>query len=185
MFEWKQLFSFQYSFFALLTLLIHLRHKLFIINNKTLMRTLTDNALAVRSTHLKGQLASVNRSQLSGSGNTVAHSGSAVVRNIQADAYSAAALLQMSVDCGAGDLDKGVNDLAGASGKILDAISQFKSGTETLAEKTGDLNDGMGEFKDEGVDKLSDSDIAADIKKTLDIKDAMKEQADDIATYSG
>ena len=104
MFEWKQLFSFQYSFFALLTLLIHLRHKLFIINNKTLMRTLADNALAVRSTHLKGQLASVNRSQISGSGNTVAHSGSAVMRNIQADAYSSAALLQMSVDCGAGSL---------------------------------------------------------------------------------
>lgn len=54
MFDWKQLFNFQYSIFALLTLSIHLRHKLFIINNKTFMRTLTDNTLAVRSTNLKG-----------------------------------------------------------------------------------------------------------------------------------
>ncbi len=89
------------------------------------------------------------------------------------------------IDSGAGDLNSGVNDLAGASGQIRDAISRFKSGTETLTEKTGELDNGMGEFKEEGVSRLSDSDITGDLETALAIKNAMQEQADAISSYSG
>lgn len=90
-----------------------------------------------------------------------------------------------SLNSGASELSKGVSNLSGASAQILDAISRFKSGSDTLAEKTGELNDGMGTFQDKGVGQLSDSAIATDLETALSIKDAMRQQADAISAYSG
>jgi len=53
---------------------------------------------------------------------------------------------------------------------ITDAINKFKDATQELAEKTGELNDGVDEFSREGIDELSGkvTDAMDDLNDVLD-----------------
>lgn len=90
-----------------------------------------------------------------------------------------------SLDSGASGLENGVSDLSAASAKIEDAITQFKSGSDTLSQKSGELDSGMKKFKTEGVDEINKDNLTNDLDTAMQIKDAMQQQADAFTSYSG
>ena len=85
-------------------LFIYFGHEFFVVDDEALVRALADGALAVCRTDLEGELAAVDGDELGGGGDGVVHCRSAVVRDAQADANGAGALVQMRGDSGAGSL---------------------------------------------------------------------------------
>ena len=85
-------------------LFIYFGHEFFVVDDEALVRALADGALAVCRADLEGELAAVNGDELGGGGDGVIHCRSAVVRDAQADADGASALVQMCVDSCAGRL---------------------------------------------------------------------------------
>ncbi len=57
------------------------------------------------------------------------------------------------------DMENGTDELTGASNTINQAISSFKKATGELSDKSGTLDSGMAQFKEEGIDKLSSQNI--------------------------
>ena len=76
-------------------------------------------------------------------------------------------------------MNAGLDKLNGASGDITDAINKFKDATQELAEKTGELNDGVDEFSREGIDELSGkvTDAMDDLNDVLDTAKAALDQS--------
>jgi len=70
---------------------------------------------------------------------------------------------------------------------ITDAINKFKDATQELAEKTGELNDGVDEFSREGIDELSGkvTDAMDDLNDVLDTAKAALDQSKEYRSYAG
>lgn len=85
-------------------LFIYFGHEFFVVDDEALVRALADGALAVCRADLEGELAAVDGDELGGGGDDVVHCRSAVMRDAQADADGASALVQMRVDSCAGSL---------------------------------------------------------------------------------
>ena len=85
-------------------LFIYFGHEFFVVDDEALVRALADVALAVCRADLEGELAAVDGDELGGGGDGVVHCRSAVMRDAQADADGAGALVQMRVDSCAGSL---------------------------------------------------------------------------------
>ena len=85
-------------------LFIYFGHEFFVVDDEALVRALADCALAVCRADLEGELAAVDGDELGGGGDGVVHCRSAVMRDAQADADGAGALVQMCVDSCAGSL---------------------------------------------------------------------------------
>lgn len=85
-------------------LFIYFGHEFFVVDDEALVRALADGTLAVCRADLEGELAAVNGDELGGGGDSVVHCRSAVMRDAQADADGASALVQMCVDSCAGSL---------------------------------------------------------------------------------
>ena len=85
-------------------LFIYFGHEFFVVDDEALVRSLADGSLAVCRADLEGELAAVDGDELSGGGDGVVHCRSAVMRDAQADADGASALVQMCVDSCAGSL---------------------------------------------------------------------------------
>ena len=85
-------------------LFIYFGHEFFVVDDEALVRALADCTLAVCRADLEGELAAVNGDELGGGSDGVIHGRSAVMRDAQADADGAGAIVQMCVDSCAGRL---------------------------------------------------------------------------------
>ena len=85
-------------------LFIYFGHEFFVVDDEALVCALADATLAVCGADLEGELATVNGDELGGGSDGVVHCRSAVMRDAQADADGASALVQMRVDSCAGSL---------------------------------------------------------------------------------
>ncbi|MGN1166425.1 MAG: hypothetical protein ACI4S2_08395 [Lachnospiraceae bacterium] len=82
-----------------------------------------------------------------------------------------------SLSKGAKTLDEGIDALDEGAGNLFE-------GTKALAEGITELSDGMSEFKEEGIDKLSDA-FNGDFKKAKDRLDAMADLGKAYKSYAG
>ena len=75
--------------------------------------------------------------------------------------------------------------LRGASSQIGNAIDAFDTASGELSTQTGVLDQGMGDFVEEGMSKLDDPERKAEFDKALAIKDEMVAQSQAYTSYSG
>lgn len=85
-------------------LFIYFGHEFFVVDDEALVRALADGSLAVCRADLEGELAAIDGDELGSGGDGIVHCRSAVMRDAQADADGAGALVQMRVDSCAGSL---------------------------------------------------------------------------------
>lgn len=90
-----------------------------------------------------------------------------------------------TVKDGMAELNAGVHKLATASTRVEAAVSALKQASGQLRQKTGELNDGMTAFKQQGVDALCQTDLIDQLDTALAIKDAMQLQSDAYGSYTG
>lgn len=88
------------------------------------------------------------------------------------------------VSAGAGSLSKGAKTLDEGIAALDKGAGNLFEGTKALAEGMEELSDGMSEFKEEGIDKLSDA-FNGDFKKAKDRLEAMADLGKDYKSYAG
>ena len=85
---------------------------------------------------------------------------------------------------GASSLSKGAKTLDIGIAALDEGAGNLFEGTKALAEGITELSDGMSEFKEEGIDKLSDA-FNGDFKKAKDRLEAMADLGKDYKSYAG
>lgn len=88
------------------------------------------------------------------------------------------------VSTGASSLNKGAKTLDEGIAALDEGAGNLFEGTKALAEGIAELSDGMSEFKEEGIDKLSDA-FNGDFKKAKDRLDAMADLGKAYKSYAG
>jgi putative membrane protein len=89
---------------------------------------------------------------------------------------------QLSV--GASKLDSGLAQLSGGSKTIDAGLKALIGGSDKLAEKSGELNTGMGTFKSSIFDMLNSGSMDK-LGTALEVKDEMVKQADEYTSFTG
>lgn len=93
---------------------------------------------------------------------------------------------------GAKELDNGAAQLAGGTQSLTDGAAQLREGTRTLVNGAVQLSggscelaDGMNEYAEDGIGKITDTLEDMGIEKVQDLTDALQELADDYTGYTG
>lgn len=85
---------------------------------------------------------------------------------------------------GAGKLKAGAKQLDAGAGQLDDGAGALVDGTKALADGNLELADGMSEFKEEGIDKLTDT-FNGDFQNVKDRLDAMSDMGKAYKSYAG
>lgn len=85
---------------------------------------------------------------------------------------------------GAGKLDSGAGKLDDGAGKLDNGTGTLADGANALADGTLELADGMSEFKEEGIDKLTET-FDGDFQNVKDRLDAMSDMGKAYKSYAG
>lgn len=85
---------------------------------------------------------------------------------------------------GAGKLDSGAGKLDDGAGKLDNGTGTLADGANALADGTLELADGMSEFKEEGIDKLTET-FDGDFQNVKDRLDAMSDMGRAYKSYAG
>lgn len=88
------------------------------------------------------------------------------------------------LDSGAGKLDDGAGKLDSGAGKLDSGAGALADGSNALADGTLELSDGMAEFKEEGIDKLTEI-FDGDFQNVKDRLDTMSDLSKAYKSYAG
>lgn len=85
---------------------------------------------------------------------------------------------------GAGKLDDGAAKLDDGAGKLDNGAGKLNDGAGALSDGTLELSDGMSEFKEEGIDKLTET-FDGNFQNVKDRLDAMSDMSKAYKSYAG
>lgn len=88
------------------------------------------------------------------------------------------------LDKGAGAVAEGAGKLKKGAGQLDDGAGTLVKGTDALADGNLELSDGMSEFKEEGIDKLTDT-FDGDFRDMKDRLEAMSDMGKAYKSYAG
>lgn len=88
------------------------------------------------------------------------------------------------LDKGASAVAEGAGELKKGSGQLDDGAGTLVKGTDALADGNLELSDGMSEFKEEGIDKLTET-FDEDFRDMKDRLEAMSDLGKEYKSYAG
>lgn len=89
------------------------------------------------------------------------------------------------LDSGAGELSAGMKQLKSASATVQDAIYQFDNAGTQLSDGAGTLYDGIVQYNEEGISKITENQTLTDLRTASKIFEEQQDMADAQTCYSG